>query len=357
MDSLHKDYSVGIITSSRKTSQIKITKIVCSFTCIIALLYSAYFGFVLKETLISLMNLFFVLAYSISLVLVKYQKYRYAKLWFFAVLITHVFILTTYIFTPNTGFHFYYLLLPSGVFLLLDDDEKLAKITIMILGCWLFFVCENYEGQPLVYLSKQAEYWIFSSTVIVIMVEIYFVMSMFSSAINLHEQELKKIASIDPLTGIDNRRTFMTVGDEMHAYAVRYQKCFSVILMDIDFFKKINDNYGHLAGDETLKKIACVLKNQLRKSDVLARYGGEEFILLLPDTDIQAALELAEVIRKSVEQLTIEIEKHQITCTLSLGIADYRFDDISLTDIVGQADQALYQAKEQGRNRVVAFKL
>ena len=223
----------------------------------------------------------------------------------------------------------------------------------MTMGICLFFICENYVHQPLVILSAQAEKWIFASTVLVIMTEIYFVMSIFSKAISRHEKELREMATIDPLTGINNRRTFMTVGDEMFAYARRYKKQFSVILLDIDFFKKINDTYGHLVGDNTLKKVAVLLKDNIRESDILARYGGEEFIILLPETDKNAAADLAESLRKIVEELSIEINPLQtINCTVSLGVSENNTSFSSLTELVNGADQALYRAKESGRNRI-----
>lgn len=341
------------LSSSQQASKINITNVVSYFTCAVALFYTLYFWLTLAQPFIAAINLIFVVAYGAGILFSKYHYYRTAKLWFFAVLMVHVFILTTQIFTANTGFHFYYLLLPSGVFLLLDEDETFAKMLIMALGLTLFFICHNYPSQPLVVLSAQAEKLIFASTVIIIMSEIYFVMSIFSKAMSRHEQDLREMATIDPLTGINNRRTFMTVGDEMFAYAQRYQKDFSVVLLDIDFFKKINDQYGHLIGDNTLKKVANLLKVKLRNSDVLARYGGEEFVILLPDTDKKSAKELAESLRKAVELLSIEINTLQtINCTISLGIADNEHGFSSLTELVNCADQALYRAKKNGRNRI-----
>ena len=341
-----------VLPSSQQASKIKITNIVSYFTCIVAFVYAFYFWFKLNEPFIAAVNLTFVVGYIVGLLLSKYQYYRAAKLWFFSVLMLHVFILTTLIFSPSTGFHFYYILLPSGVFLLLDDEDKFSKIVIMLLGLCLFFVCENYAHEPLVQLSAQAEKWIFASTIVVIMTEIYFVMSIFSTAISRHESELREMATIDPLTGVNNRRTFMTVGDEMFAYANRYNKQFSVILLDIDFFKKINDTYGHLIGDNTLKAVASLLKENIRESDILARYGGEEFVILLPETGKESAADLAENLRKIVESLSIEVNALQtINCTVSLGVSEYNTKLSSLTELVNGADQALYRAKESGRNR------
>ena len=353
MNSFMGKKQVSLVSNSPEASQIKITKFVSYFTCVVALFYALYFWLALDEPIIAQVNLFFVGAYALPLVFSQCEWHRAAKLWFFIVLMAHVYILTTQVFTPAAGFHFYYLIIPSGVFLLLDEKEKWMRLFIILLSAGLFFLCENHQGAPLVQISEQAEYWIFSSTIIVIVVEIYFVMSIFSQAIAIHELELNKMATIDPLTEINNRRTFMHVGEEMFAYAKRYQKVFSVILMDIDFFKKINDTYGHQVGDKVLKAVAKLLKEQLRESDILARYGGEEFIVLVPETDINAALLIAENIRHAVEKIAITTDKETVRCTLSLGVSQYHQEITSLDELVNIADQALYRAKHNGRNNVV----
>lgn len=347
--------TIKISAASPENSTITITKFVSYFTCIIALFYALFFWLALNQPIIASINLIFVVAYSIPLVLAKYHQHLYAKLWFFLVLMGHVFILSTYIFTPSSGFHFYYLLLPSGVCLLLGEKDKISKLLIMFAGVGLFFICENIDNEPLVVLSKEAEYWIFSSTIVVIVFEIYFVMSIFSKAISLHEKELQILATTDALTGMSNRRTFMTVGEEVFAYSKRYEQDFSVILMDIDHFKQVNDQHGHLVGDAVLKDIAQALKKLVRESDLLARYGGEEFILLLPNTPKNSAIELAENIRKQVEALVIDCGKNvNISCTLSLGVAEYQPNITSLDIITNAADEALYKAKAHGRNQVVS---
>jgi len=143
------------------------------------------------------------------------------------------------------------------------------------------------------------------------------------------------------------------------AHAKRYNKPMSLLLFDIDLFKRINDSYGHLVGDQALRSLARVLQENLRSSDSLARYGGEEFVVVLPETDISAAKELAEALRKSVADLDIPLintnNNESIKCTVSIGISDNVNKDLSLMDLVQQADVALYQAKDSGRNCVVVF--
>lgn len=355
MNNISNKPTIKLTASSPEHSAITITKFISYFTCSIALLYALYFWLWLEQPLIASINLLFVVAYSVPLLLAKYHQHFYAKLWFFAVLMVHVFILSTVIFTPSAGFHFYYLLLPSGVCLLLSEENKLSKLMIIALATGLFFLCENFQNEPLVVLSQEAEYWIFASTIVVIVVEIYVAMSIFSKTISVHEQELKVMATTDALTLINNRRTFMSIGDEIFAYAKRYDEPFSIILMDIDHFKKVNDQYGHLVGDKVLKNIAKLLRSLIRESDLLARYGGEEFILLLPNTPKDAALTFAENLRQQVEKSQVDCGNGlTVSCTLSLGVAEYQSNFITLDEITNAADQALYQAKKHGRNKVVS---
>ncbi|MGJ8681065.1 GGDEF domain-containing protein [Paraglaciecola sp.] len=338
---------------SDQKSQLKIIKFVCNFTCIVALLYALFFWIQIDQPYIAAINLIFVLAYSISLVLIHYQHSNAATVWFFTVLASHVLILTTQIFTSNTGFHFYYLLFPSGVFLLLDNKDNFIKIVITFIATVLFFICEHSPRNPLIELTPQAETWIFSSTILVIIIELGIVMFIFNQMITSRENKLKQMASIDPLTGVNNRRNFMQLAEKLYRQEDKNQKAFCLLLMDLDHFKNINDTYGHIEGDNALSSVAHLIKTKIRASDILARYGGEEFILLLPDTDLDSAHKLAETIRAAVESLSIPIVNHKsISCTLSIGISlgTTNLDQISTT--IKQADDALYRAKHQGRNKV-----
>lgn len=162
---------------------------------------------------------------------------------------------------------------------------------------------------------------------------------------------LEKWATTDPLTGLMNRRHFFELADRELEQTRRSSRPLSFIMLDIDHFKQVNDNYGHLVGDAALIQLAELLKNQLRKVDFCGRYGGEEFVLCLPDTHTQGALEVAERIRKDV--LTLEIDSLQnktISMSISLGIAENK-QDKGVEDILKRADKALYEAKDAGRNQ------
>ncbi len=174
------------------------------------------------------------------------------------------------------------------------------------------------------------------------------------SAIN-HER-LKNIGLTDPLTGVHNRRYFDRRLVEEVERAQRSGQPLCCLFIDIDFFKRINDNFGHQVGDRVLQEVAGRIKAQLRLSDALGRYGGEEFAVLLVQTPAEQATEIAERIRSSIAGDAFRLGgDHNLQITISIGVAAYRSSDTPPDNaewLVSRADQALYRAKEEGRNRV-----
>lgn len=166
-----------------------------------------------------------------------------------------------------------------------------------------------------------------------------------------YEQKLMELNTKDGLTGIYNRRFFQTRLNEECQRKKRYNTKLSLIMFDIDFFKKVNDYYGHQAGDAVLQMVASKIASTIRETDYLARYGGEEFCCLLPQTDLPGALILAERFRQLIEEQTTTCQKNDIKVTISLGVAEMMPDD-SAESLVKKADEALYNAKNYGRNRV-----
>ena len=168
------------------------------------------------------------------------------------------------------------------------------------------------------------------------------------------QQELEYLASTDALTGLANRRTLMLRAEQELARAKRYGSELSLLMADIDFFKKVNDTYGHQAGDIVLKKLASVFLLALRDIDFAARFGGEEFVLLLPETNAENALKTAERLRASVNDIQIPLPQGELVkCTISIGVASYSSSgNDSVEKLISGADKALYAAKETGRNKV-----
>jgi len=167
--------------------------------------------------------------------------------------------------------------------------------------------------------------------------------------------QLKAASDRDGLTKLFNRRFIEETLDKEFSRARRYGNTLSVIMTDIDFFKKVNDNHGHLAGDEVLRVVANRLKGCLRDCDLLGRYGGEEFMIVLPETDSAGAHILAERLRKAIEAEPVPVKEQALPVTISLGISEIRPDCKNYEQLIGEADQCLYQSKEAGRNRTTVF--
>ncbi len=165
-------------------------------------------------------------------------------------------------------------------------------------------------------------------------------------------EQLQADASLDFLTKIPNRRTFDERLKEEMSRAQRYGSTFSLMVVDIDNFKNVNDLFGHQAGDRILRAVAHILDEQRRASDFLARYGGEEFVVLLPETATARAQVLAEKTRQKVSNARFRYDERTIRVTVSIGVGDYAASTDTWDDLFARVDQALYTAKRNGRNRV-----
>jgi len=176
--------------------------------------------------------------------------------------------------------------------------------------------------------------------------------SSYENALQEKNASLEVLASTDGLTGIMNKRIFNEVSERYFYTAQRHEKELTLLLLDLDHFKKINDTYGHKIGDHLLIRFVESIQTILRKSDVFARIGGEEFAVLLFKTDEEGAKDLAEKIRLAVEQIVIICQNKEISVTTSIGITANTVDDEGFTDIFTRSDKALYTAKESGRNQI-----
>lgn len=169
------------------------------------------------------------------------------------------------------------------------------------------------------------------------------------------QTQLQEQAIRDPLTGVFNRRFFAEALDKEVARAARDSSPISVVILDLDWFKKFNDTYGHKCGDIVLQSFATFLAKNTRSGDIVCRYGGEEFVILMPNTRPETALERAEIWREKYQSISTEYRGQFLTATFSAGVASYPFHGPDGEAILYTADQALYQSKNQGRNRVTLF--
>ena len=182
-----------------------------------------------------------------------------------------------------------------------------------------------------------------------------YITTMFSADIRYGLQRAKLLSETDDLTGLFNTRGFAIAANRLFGQAVRYDRPASLLMVDSDSLKGVNDAYGHDAGNRLLRHLAAAIQGELRATDVPARYGGDEFIVLLPETPAKGAFDVAERIRKSISATPLVLDGRTIPCTVSIGVACFPEDGRSLDTLAARADRALYQAKKDGRNRVVRY--
>ncbi|MCK6547479.1 diguanylate cyclase [Myxococcota bacterium] len=166
--------------------------------------------------------------------------------------------------------------------------------------------------------------------------------------------QMQTFKTHDPMTEAYNKRAFLTEIDKEAGFAKRHGQPLSLVMFDLDHFKRVNDTYGHQAGDLVIRSVARKVGQTIRKEDIFARYGGEEFALLLRNTSLEGAFIIAERIRRAIEDLEILHNGRRIPCTISMGVAKLDADAGRATDLIEAADEQLYQAKKKGRNRTEA---
>jgi len=172
---------------------------------------------------------------------------------------------------------------------------------------------------------------------------------------NLHV-EIERLATTDGLTGLYNHRRFQEKLSEEFKRLNRYSYQVSLILTDIDYFKKVNDTYGHPVGDLVLKGVSKIIREEIRDMDVPARYGGEEFAVILPGTDTDGAKNIAERLRKAVMDTTFSADGKPVKVTISIGVATAPVDAKGKQELIEKTDEALYHAKHNGRNQSVIWR-
>jgi diguanylate cyclase (GGDEF)-like protein len=184
-----------------------------------------------------------------------------------------------------------------------------------------------------------------------------YVTTMFSADIRYGLSRAKLMAETDELTGLYNKRGFAITANRLFAQAQRYKRPATIMMIDSDNLKPVNDTHGHEAGDRLLKVLARCVQAELRYTDVAARFGGDEFVVMLPETPIKGALDVAERIRDAIASSPIAINGDRVACTVSIGVASYPDDGGTIDAVTARADRAMYIAKQSGRNRVERFRI
>lgn len=212
------------------------------------------------------------------------------------------------------------------------------------------YLLKAFEHGAVDYLTKP-----FNKMELMARVKTHLMLKYAFSELKMALVEMERLAKTDGLTGLLNRRSLFEVATQEFSRARRYNRIISILMLDIDHFKRINDTYGHPVGDAVIQEVASILKETLRETDFIGRYGGEEFAVILPETTLEQASEVAERIRYRIHEQTITNEFNSLQVTVSLGIATLKAEMNSVEEMLKQADQALYQAKSNGRNTWVGY--
>ena len=295
--------------------------------------------------------LFFFTAFILGLHYVHFYKLENRtklmfETWVMIVFITWVIWFTGQINSPLLNLYLLPIIASALIFGKLPTAVKVG----VIIACFMFF---SYDPKSKTLLTLP--FWGELLALAAPMILVAYITTMLSADIRHAVDKIKQVSDTDELTGTYNMRAFSSMLQRAFRQSVRYGHALSVVMIDSDNLKQINDTHGHESGNRLLQHLVRCIREQLRGSDVMARFGGDEFIVLLPETNNKGALEMAERIRKAVEVSRFDVRSGDTNITVSLGVASYPEDGGNLDVILDKADKAMYRAKQRGRNKVVAY--
>ncbi len=251
----------------------------------------------------------------------------------------------------ESAFHYYLLMFIPAIFVSTKTTKAVAAVFVL----WCFYVGLNTVMQfvpPMEPITPQALAALRYFNISVVFAMFAYLSAYYYRTIVETQSRLRKLAMTDSLTGLYNRRHIMEVAEYEVVQQKRTGARLSFIIADIDHFKRINDTYGHDAGDSMLVTVSQVIRNSIREQDSASRWGGEEFLIVLPDTDLDGAVIVAERIRKQIAAIKVLIEKQAVIASVTLGVSSFCAGE-SISSAIARADASLYQGKKTGRNRVV----
>ena len=308
----------------------------------------------------AILQLIGTMSMFIALGLLYAGKLSISRIWAISTAYILVALQSFLFFSPVVGFHYQYIALLVVAFTVYNGSNrasliKLLLFTILLLTTFIvidIFSIENTANK----MQHSVEKIYFYTSIVGTFLGLYIVMMFFSMELSRTKQQLQHMAEFDFLTNLNNRRSLLQYGSYIFKLAAEHQQIFSVLLFDIDHFKKVNDSFGHAAGDMVLKEVCQLIKKTFRDNDYSARYGGEEFAVVLLEANAEKAMTAAEKIRKVVEEHVFFINEQQsIQLTISIGICVYNRSLNSFDQVLNNSDNALYEAKENGRNCIRMF--
>lgn len=250
----------------------------------------------------------------------------------------------------DSGFHYYLLMFIPALFASMPTGRAILAAGVL----WLFYAGLGAAlrfFEPLQPISDTALLWVYLFNLTVVFAMFGYLSRFYVRTVTAAQRKLQRMATTDPLTGLLNRRHMSDLAEKELARVNRHPHSLTFVLLDVDHFKTINDGLGHQVGDRVLVHVANTLVRTLRDEDRVARWGGEEFLIMLPDTDLEHALQTAERLRQALVEQPWHGGARPVELSASLGLSEYHPGE-SLSDCVARADRALYAGKAGGRNRV-----
>ena len=294
------------------------------------------------------MAMFFFAAFVLSFHYANF--YRSESLWKITIETAMMILFVTWVLAYTGGaespLHDLYILVIIVAALTLGKIVTLAEMAL-IAGCyvWLAYPLEAGDLMTLPYGAKLLAQ-------IAPMLLVAYITSMLSADLRQAYSHVKHLSETDELTGVLNMRAFATIAERVAQQAGRYARPFSVLMIDSDSLKQVNDTLGHETGNRLLQQTVECIQGRLRQTDLVARYGGDEFVALLPETPCNGAAGVAERIRKSIETIALASREHKVSVTVSIGVACYPNHGVDFESVLEKADQAMYASKSAGKNCV-----
>lgn len=307
--------------------------------------------YALGSPILAWINVISVLMYAAAYVFLAKRKNFVAICLIWAEVLGHA-ALGTVMAGWESAFHYYLLMFIPAIFV----STKTSKAIAVVFALWCFYIGLNaatYLAAPLEPLTPQALAALRYFNISVVFAMFAYLSSYYYRKIVDAQRHLSMLAMTDPLTGLYNRRHILDVANYEAVQQKRTPSGLAFIIADVDYFKRINDTYGHDAGDAVLVAVSQTIRNSVREQDSAARWGGEEFLIVLPNTSLNDAVLIAERIRKNIAAVTVPADQQAISTTVTLGVSSYRIGE-SVSNAIAKADECLYKGKKAGRNCVEA---
>lgn len=343
---------------SKLDVKIKFTYIITGLSILLVLLFSIFYVLVVQSLLVNFVTVLCFLDLCLAFFLLKKKHYYAARLIMIFGFLFQEFSLVFLWFPQAANFNYFFFVIAPISFFVFDFSIKIDKVIIIsinLIATLLLFLSEMLVLTPYIELSDNMLSVFTSMSVLSTVASITVVYYLYANNLTHTHNELKLLANTDSLTNISNRRVLFKQGGELFEICKKYNRTFTLVLFDIDHFKKVNDTYGHFAGDDVLKQLTFILSCNIRKYDIFARYGGEEFAIILKDTTLTDNTIVASLTETIGQHLFKVDDDTFLNITVSGGVVTFDKDFSTFEEMVLVADKALYQAKENGRNQIVRF--